>query len=228
MSDKTAKGRLLRKLRISEVSLVDHGANQHAQIAVFKHVTSPVAGNRGAALLALARAQGEAHRANQTQAIAKSADAPASSGHARAMALLKSARGARDGAVPITLSVPITKLDAERRQISGWASVASVDGTPVVDRQGDIIDIDDLREAAHSFIANERSGLLMHRGEPVMQIVESFVVDEASAAALAITGTTRGWWIVAQLADNAAWQRVKSGELRALSIAGTAVTDAEA
>ncbi len=38
------------------------------------------------------------------------------------------------------------------------------------------------------------------------------------------TGRT-GWWITARVTDPAAWQRVKNGELRALSIGGFATAE---
>ena len=43
----------------------------------------------------------------------------------------------------------IAKLDEDKRQVFGWASVVTKNGQPVVDRQGDVIPVETLEEAAY-------------------------------------------------------------------------------
>lgn len=226
MTELNAKGRRLSKLQISEISLCDRGANPHAQVLLTKRNTSaPNTGSRGEALVALAR--------QQAQHFTKSnASSLAATGLERAMAILKSARSAAEGSdgatVPVALALPVAKVDQERRQISGWASVSSVNGRPVIDVQGDMIDVADLRAAAHDFISGPRHGKAMHEGRPIMTVTESLIVDDDVATALGIMGGTRGWWICAQVTDDDTWQKVKDGKFASLSIAGSAVISEEA
>jgi len=50
----------------------------------------------------------------------------------------------------------IAKLDEDKRQVFGWASVVTKNGQPVVDRQGDVITVETLEEAAYSYILDSR------------------------------------------------------------------------
>lgn len=239
MSSPSLKPRQLRRLQISEISLVDRPANHGARIMLAKrHAQEPA--NRGQALMDLAVKMRVAKLAQRTGALphgrtgyearsVSKADAM-EAGRASAMAILKGARTAAIAksapTVPIQAQVTITKLGTEdQRYIAGWASVVAVDGKPVVDTQGDQIDEVDLVEAAHSFLASERQGLVMHKGAVALTIVESVVIRPEVAAAMGVTTDTTGWWIGAKVHDDAAWARVKSGELRALSIAGNATFD---
>ena len=51
----------------------------------------------------------------------------------------------------------VLKFDTERQYVFGWASVAiTKDGQQVEDLQGDLIDVDDLEEAAYQFALQYR------------------------------------------------------------------------
>jgi hypothetical protein len=112
------------------------------------------------------------------------------------------------------------KADTEGRYVRGWASVASVDGVPVEDWQSDVIDMDELRKAAHRFICDARVAKAMHRGEAVGQIVESVLVDDEFVKAMGATTPNRGWWIGMEINSEAVRKRVRSGEFRSFSIGG--------
>lgn len=112
------------------------------------------------------------------------------------------------------------KRDVAGRYVRGWASVASKDGAPVKDFQGDVIAMDELRKAAHRFVTEARVAKAMHKGEPVGDVVESVLIDDEFAKALGVQDPRRGWWIGMEIHDPAVRKRVRSGELRAFSIGG--------
>lgn len=119
-----------------------------------------------------------------------------------------------------SLEFSFAKKDVSGRFVSGWASVASVDGAPVEDYQGDIIAIDELRKAAHKFVSDARVAKAMHAGQPVGEVVESVIVDDEFAKALGITDGKRGWWITMQINDPAVQEGIRKGKYRAFSIGG--------
>lgn len=120
----------------------------------------------------------------------------------------------------VGISFEFTKADATGAYVRGWASVVSVDGKQVEDAQGDIVEIDVLRTAAHQFITDQRVAKAMHRGGQVGEVVESMIIDDDIAKALGISDGRRGWFIGMRVDDEGIRKRVRSGELRAFSIGG--------
>jgi predicted ABC-type ATPase len=115
--------------------------------------------------------------------------------------------------------------EPDRQLVTGWASVITEpDGSPVVDLQGDVIEEHDLTDAVHGFMREHRVLGDSHvRLDGVGTVVESLVVTQAVKEALGLPLTTpTGWLVTAHVDDPAVWQRVKSGELGAFSIGGTA------
>lgn len=112
------------------------------------------------------------------------------------------------------------KADTEGRYVRGWASVVSVGGEAVEDTQGDVIEMDELRKAAHAFITDARVAKAMHAGAQVGEVVESVIVDDAFVKAMGATTDQRGWWIGMKINDDTIRKRVKAGELKAFSIGG--------
>lgn len=112
------------------------------------------------------------------------------------------------------------KADAEGRYVRGWASVVSVDGVPVVDADGDVVEIEELRKGAHEYILEARVAKAMHRGIQIGDVVESVIVDDAFVKAMGATTNKRGWWIGMAVNERSIQKRVKSGELRSFSIGG--------
>lgn len=51
-----------------------------------------------------------------------------------------------------------SKMDTDKRQVFGWASVVSKDGQPVEDLQGDTIEIDEIEKSAYSYVLKSRKG----------------------------------------------------------------------
>ncbi|NDC58676.1 MAG: hypothetical protein EBZ50_07620, partial [Alphaproteobacteria bacterium] len=119
------------------------------------------------------------------------------------------------------VTVAIAKADITGRYLGGWASVIEEGGQPVVDTQGDVIDMEELRKAAHDYVSKAREAKAMHAGAPIGEVVESVLVDDAFAKAHGITHDKRGWWIGMNITDPKAQERVRKGEWRSFSIGGS-------
>ena len=112
------------------------------------------------------------------------------------------------------------------------ASVAvTADGQTVTDLQGDQISAEDLQTAFYDYVLESREGDAMHDQKQASMLVESFVVTpeklDMLLKALGHEGAPLDFkgvaaWVGYKVTDEAVWKRVKSGELRAFSIEGTA------
>ncbi|MCC7271415.1 MAG: hypothetical protein IT561_02025 [Alphaproteobacteria bacterium] len=128
---------------------------------------------------------------------------------------------------PFALALPIAKADTALRTVWGWASVATEDGVPVVDAEGDVVPIDELVRAAHAFMAQSRRGAAGHADggdqiPAVGTVVESLVASRAVQEALGVDLGREGWFVGIRIDDDDAWRQVLAGELPALSIGGVA------
>jgi hypothetical protein len=119
----------------------------------------------------------------------------------------------------------ILKVDEEQRIIYGWASVITEKGETVVDRQGDVIEAETLVKAVNDFMEHVRIGKTMHEGEATGQVIHSLPVTKEICDALGIQCDREGWVVAYKVYDDAVWDRVKSGELRAFSIGGRATKE---
>jgi len=119
----------------------------------------------------------------------------------------------------------ILKVDDEQRIIYGWASVITEKGEVVVDRQGDVIEAETLVKAVNDFMEHVRVGKTMHEGEATGQVIHSLPVTKEICDALGIQCDREGWVVAYKVYDDAVWDRVKSGELRAFSIGGRAIKE---
>lgn len=123
----------------------------------------------------------------------------------------------------VRLYSDITKIDAEQRLVYGWASVYSQAGQPVIDKQGDRISEAEVVKMAHRFISEARVAKALHTSPQIGVVVESLVLTDAIQKALGIDLGQSGWFVGMRVDDDAAWERVKSGELRTLSIGGKGI-----
>ena len=121
----------------------------------------------------------------------------------------------------------IFKTDSDKRLVFGWASISiTVNGEQLEDRQKDIIDPEDLEEAAYEYVLNFRDTGEEHN--PTMRkkgkLVESCVLTAEKQKAMGIPegSVPVGWWIGFKIEDDAAWERVKNGQYRMFSIEGKA------
>lgn len=124
-------------------------------------------------------------------------------------------------------SFRIAKTHEPKGLVYGWASiVATPDGGPVVDHQGDIIEPDDLEDAAVDFMLHHRATGEMHQGDASGTIVESLVASPAKYEAMGFPADVAktmptGLWIGAKVSPEV-FAKVKDGTYRAFSIQGTA------
>lgn len=120
----------------------------------------------------------------------------------------------------------ILKSD-DKRLVFGWASISvTVDGEQLVDRQNDMIDPEDLEEAAYDYVLNfrdtgeEHVSTLRKKG----RLVESCVFTEEKQAAIGIPPgiIPVGWWIGFYIDDDEAWEKIRNGTYQMFSIEGQA------
>lgn len=122
----------------------------------------------------------------------------------------------------------IAKIDDEQRLVFGWANVAiRQDGEVIEDLQGDVVDIQELEQAAYGFNLEFRGLDEMHDGVVKGRLVESFVVtpEKLEKMALPPDALPLGWWVGFQIEDDTAWELVKSGAYTMFSIAGRAIRE---
>lgn len=92
-----------------------------------------------------------------------------------------------------------------------------------IDLQDDYADAETIEQAAHEYMRESRAVEIMHDGQRAsVEIVESYIapVDfNLPDGQLIRKGT---WVAVMKVGDNAVWARIKSGELKGLSMGGWA------
>lgn len=119
----------------------------------------------------------------------------------------------------------VMKSDDEKRLVFGWANIAvRVGGEIIQDFQDDVIDIEDLEQAAYAFTAEFGTAGEMHKRGGVGRLVESIVFTKEKAEALGIPPNIlpEGWWVGFRIDDDEVWEKVKNGTYSMFSIEGTA------
>ena len=121
----------------------------------------------------------------------------------------------------------IYKKDDDKRLVFGWASVSiRTNGETIEDLQNDIIEPEDLEEAAYEYVLNFRDS-----GEEHMpnlrkkgRLVEScvFTKEKMKAMGLPEDALPQAWWIGFKVDDDKAWEKVKNGTYNMFSIEGKA------
>ena len=123
----------------------------------------------------------------------------------------------------VDLRFPIAKRDDSTHTITGWAALSrDASGAPVIDYQGDHIPVAELEKATQQLMADGGGGKagVMHERR-IGDITEMMVVTADKRAALGFGEGPEGLVVSLKIHDEAAWQRVKSGELKELSISGS-------
>ncbi len=116
----------------------------------------------------------------------------------------------------------VIKVDGERRIAWGWASVSTLKGEMVVDRQGDIITPVEMEKMADRFMLSARTAKAMHEGAGVGEVIHSLPLTKELSAALGIETDREGWVIGMKIHDDKTWQAFRENRLRAFSIGGKA------
>jgi len=122
----------------------------------------------------------------------------------------------------------VVKSDDEKRLVFGWASVAvRVTGEEIEDFQSDILEIQELEQAAYHFVSDYGTGGEMHERGGVSTLIESVVFTKEKAAALGIPegNMPEGWWVGFRVDDDDVWEKVKDGTYSMFSIEGTATRE---
>jgi len=130
-----------------------------------------------------------------------------------------------------SLIVPIAKIDLERRLFGGWAYIARArDGSQVTDHSGDIVDTPEawaaLSDSFVDYALESRSGDLEHTEWGAADLVEMFISDIEKRSALGLPegslpdGVYVSFKARGSPAGRRLWERVKSGQIRSLSIVG--------
>ena len=126
----------------------------------------------------------------------------------------------------IELECEFSKVDADKRQVFGYASVVKINGEDVVDKQGDHIDIEELEKSAYDYVIKSRKGGNMHRrsgDEPVhvSDMIESFVLTPEKIEKMGLPeDTPLAWWVGFKVNDDETWDEIKSGQKKAFSVHG--------
>lgn len=125
--------------------------------------------------------------------------------------------------------VAILKLNPEKRQVFGWASVSvRIGGEQIIDVQEDMIDMEDLEKAAYEYVLHFGVAGEMHENPNVGRLIESLVFTKEKAEALGIPEhlLPEGWWVGFYIEDEMVWEKVKNGTYTMFSIEGTAMREA--
>lgn len=125
------------------------------------------------------------------------------------------------------VATEFSKVDEDQRTVFGWASIVKMDGRPVVDRQGDYIDIEELSKSAYDYVVSSRKGGHQHQrtetGEPlhVSDMIESVVLTPEKIEKMGLPPETpQGWWVGYKVRDDEIWDAVKKGEVTGFSVHG--------
>ncbi len=119
----------------------------------------------------------------------------------------------------------IHKSNDEKKLAFGWANVSiTAGGEEIVDWQEDMIEPEELENAAYKFVEFYREGGEMHERGGCAVLVESIVFTEEKMAAMGIEKGILpiGWWIGFHVTDDEVWEKIKSGEYSMFSIEGQA------
>ncbi len=119
----------------------------------------------------------------------------------------------------------IMKSEDDRMLAFGWASVSMrVNGELIEDWQEDIVEPEELENAAYRFVELYREGGEMHERGGAAVLIESIVFTEEKMQAIGIPAGILpvGWWIGFKVLDKDVWEKVKDGTYSMLSIEGEA------
>lgn len=132
-----------------------------------------------------------------------------------------------------SITIGITRKDAENKQVFGWAYVTEyTDGVLVLDKWKAHIPHAVLRDAVYRFVGSGGVFCDAHarddKGRPVVSgfLIESWFCDEEKTKAMGIKVEgpyAVGWWAGFQITNDALWQKIANGEYQDLSIGGNAV-----
>ena len=122
----------------------------------------------------------------------------------------------------------IQKSKGDKMLAFGWANIAvTPEGEQIEDYHEDLIDPEELEQAAYSFVELYREGGAMHERGGVAVVGESMVFSKEKQSTLGIAKGTlpEGWWIGFKVTDPDVWDKVKDGTYSMFSIEGKATRE---
>lgn len=132
----------------------------------------------------------------------------------------------KDDSTDIIWMGEFSKVDDEKRQVFGYASIVELDGQPVIDRQGDYISSEEIEKAAYAYVQNSRKGGHQHKRDGdgpfhASNMIESIVFTPEKIEKMGLPASTPvGWWVGYKVEDDETWGKVKRGEVTGFSIHG--------
>lgn len=122
----------------------------------------------------------------------------------------------------------ITKVNTERQNVFGWASVGYLPDNGMyreyTDWQGDVLkNIEDIEDAAYDFTLNSRDSGTEHIGKGGKgTLIESFVSTPEKWRAMGIPNGVLpiAWWTGFHISDRNAWTGVREGRYKMFSVQG--------
>lgn len=127
--------------------------------------------------------------------------------------------------MPACIKGEFKRLEPARQIALGWASVVSVGGADIVDKQDDILDLESLDVAVHGYMIESRDTGEMHRTFGIGKVVGSLVVTPEKLSALGMTSDRMGWVVEVYVEDADVWAKVADGTYPAFSIGGVGSYD---
>jgi hypothetical protein len=120
----------------------------------------------------------------------------------------------------------IAKTNEEQQLVFGWANVAiRKDGTQIADYQDDMVEPEDLEQAAYEYVLKFRDTGERHDPDKRLKgkLVESVVFTKEKQLAMGLEENTlpQGWWVGFKINDNSAWEKIKKGDYQMFSVEGT-------
>lgn len=122
----------------------------------------------------------------------------------------------------------IAKIDPDQNLVFGWAYVSiDRDGEGIIDHSSEMVDPEDLELAAYVFNLTFRETGVMHEGEAVGYLVESFIVtpEKLQVMGLESNALPQGWWLGFYIPNDEIFAKVKQGEYSMFSIQGVATRE---
>jgi Putative phage serine protease XkdF len=129
----------------------------------------------------------------------------------------------------LVVEAAIAKADDTQRRLFGWASIAvRKDGTPLLDLQGDVIEISDLAEAWYAYVQESGELNFLHKEHCAATLIEAivFTPDKLEALGLPPDALPLGAWVGFQVDDLADYQVIKERGYFMFSIEGEALREA--
>lgn len=123
--------------------------------------------------------------------------------------------------------IDIKKAAPDQQMIFGWASVSSINGQDIIDKQGDIVPVEELEKAAYDFTLYSRTHGEMHENIGTGRMIESMVFTPEKAALGVVAKNEKGepmmgWWVGFKVENPQTWADARSGRLPEFSIGGRA------